>query len=85
MIVTVFFFTSDYDSIQSLDFRHVWYFEPILEDNVLFVAYLLATSPVFLHEFVAFGTIQSLVVCDPQLFNQFSLCNYLQSQQVYDT
>ncbi len=65
-----FFLTSDYDSIQSLDFRHVWYFEPILEDKVLFVAYLLATSPMFLHEFVAFGTIQSLVVCDPQLFNQ---------------
>ncbi len=28
------FLASGFDSIQSEDIRHVWYFEPILEHNV---------------------------------------------------
>ncbi len=40
------FFASDFDSIQSEDIKHVWYFQPILEHVFLFVMRLLASNKV---------------------------------------
>ncbi len=50
------FLASDFDSIQSEDIKHVWYFQPILENMFSFVMRLLATRRMFLHEFVVIGT-----------------------------
>ncbi len=57
MVTDSDFLDSVFDSIQSEDVKHVWYFQPILEHLLFsFVMRLLATRRTFLREFVVMGT-----------------------------
>ncbi len=71
------FLASDFDSIQSEDIKHVWYFQPILEHILFsFVMRLLATRRTFLREFVVIGTILK----SGSVWCPVFLCHYVQSR-----
>ncbi len=46
---------TDFDSIQSEDIKHVWYFQMILEHMFSFIMRLLVTRRTFLREFIVIG------------------------------
>jgi len=69
-----FLLASDYDSIHSEDIKHVWYFEPILE-HVVSICHASSSNKVHVSAWASmFGQCKSQVVCDPQSFSVWYLC-----------